>query len=541
MAQANDDPFKLAELFDGGGEDWGKILIPLLEKQKDTATFLSPSRAKTVVPVRELTFQALKPNPPAKWKVVVFGQNPYPRVESATGIAMFDNTFADWKDSQFGKVTSVRCIIKAAAMSKLGIAKATSIADIRALLKKNDVVQPPEWFQAMLVQGVLLLNAALTASTNPEGPPEGKSVSLTTANHTSFWKPVVEAIVEEILKAKANSKDAADKGVVFAWWGAHAKNLRKIVEKLAAKYPGVTVAHVDHCNPAAQGDMFCDGDHFNDVNAAVTKLSMKPIDWLPSIGWNAGAGASADEAKRMGDFIEKTRELHKLYLDRLQGVGDEKLEAIPSIQGILSAPRPSWSAACAPLVQLFPSLKFYVEKSLEFGKKALLKHPPAKGSKLNADDIAALYLYTTESPVYRALNAALRDPDRKKITPWLGYLRLVFDAFENLPAQTASLYRGVGKDLRAEYAVGRTVVWWGVSSCTPKLSVARGFLGSKGKRMLFVVEPQSARSIQVFSAFTGEEELILLPGTQLHVTAVDNDKDGLCTVKLKELPERQVS
>ena len=43
-----------------------------------------------------------------------FGQNPYPRVESATGIAMFDNAFGNWADSQFGKVITIRCIIKAA-------------------------------------------------------------------------------------------------------------------------------------------------------------------------------------------------------------------------------------------------------------------------------------------------------------------------------------------------------------------------------------------------------------------------------------------
>lgn len=162
-----------------------------------------------VVPVRELTFQALKPHPPHKWKVVVFGQNPYPRAESATGIAMFDNTFHDWKDSQFGKVITIRCIIKAAAMWKHSIPKKTPIADIRALLKKHDTVQPPEWFQAMLTQGVLLLNAALTASSDK---------AMATDQHTAFWRPVVERLVEEILKAKQNA-DEQDRGVVFAWWG----------------------------------------------------------------------------------------------------------------------------------------------------------------------------------------------------------------------------------------------------------------------------------------------------------------------------------
>src|SRR2546426_10990713 len=151
-APTPDDPLALIPLFDGGGETWLPLLKPTIEGQASAASFIGPKRDKNIVPVRELTFQALKPNPPEKWKVVVFGQNPYPRVESATGIAMFDNTFHQWKDSQFGKVTSIRCIIKAAVMWKHGIKKATPIADIRALLAKEDTVQPPEWFQAMLTQ-----------------------------------------------------------------------------------------------------------------------------------------------------------------------------------------------------------------------------------------------------------------------------------------------------------------------------------------------------------------------------------------------------
>ncbi|GAA3030684.1 hypothetical protein GCM10020000_04320 [Streptomyces olivoverticillatus] len=130
------DPLALAELFKGGGEPWLPLLKPVIEAQQDAAAFIGPGRGPEVVPVRELTFQALKPHPPHKWKVVVFGQNPYPRPESATGIAMFDNTFHDWKDSQFGRVVSIRCIIKAAAMWKYGIPKKTPIADIRALFEE---------------------------------------------------------------------------------------------------------------------------------------------------------------------------------------------------------------------------------------------------------------------------------------------------------------------------------------------------------------------------------------------------------------------
>src|SRR5205809_439106 len=96
-----DDPLALAALFQGGGEPWLAVLKPVLEAQPNAAGMIGPKRDPRLVSVRELTFQALKPNPPHQWKVVVFGQNPYPRPESATGIAMFDNTFNDWNDSQF--------------------------------------------------------------------------------------------------------------------------------------------------------------------------------------------------------------------------------------------------------------------------------------------------------------------------------------------------------------------------------------------------------------------------------------------------------
>ncbi|MFI9306179.1 ADP-ribosyltransferase domain-containing protein [Streptomyces triculaminicus] len=523
------DPLALAELFKGGGEPWLPLLKPVIETQPDAAAFIGPGRASEVVPVRELTFQALKPNPPHKWKVVAFGQNPYPRPESATGIAMFDNTFHDWKDSQFGKVVSIRCIIKAAAMWKYGIPKKTPIADIRALLKKQDTVQPPEWFQAMLTQGVLLLNTSLTASGDR---------TTGTDRHTAFWRPVAERIVEEILKAKQNA-DEEDRGVVFAWWGAHARNLKKVVLRLQEKYPEVDVRHIDHANPAAQGDLFCEGDHFGMVNAALASLGADEIDWLPSKGWNELAaeagGTDGGLAERMGAFIASTMELHQLYLDRLSSVKDEGL-SLPAITGVFDTPLMDFRDAVTPVAELLSGLDRHVEQSHEFGKR---RADEAAGD-LSADAIAALYLYTCESAFYREINTILRSPDRTRLVPYLPYLRLLFSAVSKIPAHTESLWRGVSLDLRAQYPLGRTVTWWGVSSCTSKLSVARGFLGSRGKRTLFEVRPLRAVGIRRFSAFTDEEEFILTPGTQLKVTDVKAERGGLCTVKLTELEEQTV-
>ncbi|GAA1832624.1 hypothetical protein GCM10009682_58870 [Luedemannella flava] len=514
------DPLALAELFAGGGEPWLPLLKPVIERQPAAATFIGPGRGPRVVPVRELTFQALKPNPPHKWKVVVFGQNPYPRPESATGIAMFDNTFHDWADSQFGKVISIRCIIKAAAMWKHGIGKKTPIADIRALLRQHDTVQPPEWFQAMLTQGVLLLNASLTASSDG---------AMATDQHTAFWRPVVEKLVEEILRAKQDAEDEQDRGVVFAWWGAHARNLKSLVLRLQKKYPDVEVLHIDHPNPAAQGDIFCDGDHFGAVNEALRTLGADEIDWLPSKGWNAGAG----EADRMGAFIASTMELHKLYLERLESVKDEGL-ALPAITGVFDTPIMDFREAIAPAAKVLSGLDWHVDRSHQFGRK----HADDATEGPSADEVAALYLYTCESAFYRQINAALRSPDRTRVVPYLPYLRLLFSAVSRLPVRRDPLWRGVRLDLRSQYPVNQTVTWWGVSSCTSKLSVAQAFMGGRGKRTLFEVTPVRAVGIRSFSAFTGEEEFILAPGTQLTVTDVKTERGGLCTVKLTELPDQ---
>lgn len=524
------DPLALAELFDGGGEPWIPLLKPVIEAQPDAARFIGKGRGPEVVPVRELTFQALKPHPPHKWKVVVFGQNPYPRPESATGIAMFDNTFNDWKDSQFGRVVSMRCLIKAAAMWKYGIAKKTPIADVRALLKERDTVQPPEWFQAMLTQGVLLLNASLTASGDG---------AMGADQHTAFWRPVAERIAEEILKAKQDAEEE-DRGVVFAWWGAHARTLKRVVVRLQEKYPDVEVRHIDHANPAAQGDIFCEGDHFALVNEALASLGADGVDWLPSKGWNevtpgaGGAGgpngADGGVAARMAAFIESTMNLHQLYLERLTSVKDEGL-VLPAITGVFDTPLMDFQDAVAPVAETLSGLAGHIGRSRDFGKR----RADETSGGLSADAIAALYLYTCESAFYREINAVLRSPDRTRVTPYLPYLRLLFSAVSGLPAHTRPLWRGVSLDLRAQYPVGRTVTWWGVSSCTSELTVARSFLGSRGKRTLFEVTSAQAVGIRSFSAFTGEEEYILTPGTQLKVTDVKSDRGGLCTVRLTEV------
>ena len=100
--------------------------------------------------------------PPEENNLIIFGQAPYPPVESASGIAMFDSLIKSWDSSQFGKTVSMRAIAKAASIAKGYVSQEAKIDTLRKALKQYDIVSPPEWFVAMLEQGVLLLNASLT-------------------------------------------------------------------------------------------------------------------------------------------------------------------------------------------------------------------------------------------------------------------------------------------------------------------------------------------------------------------------------------------
>jgi hypothetical protein len=135
--------------------------------------------------------------PPERWKVVVFGQSPYPRVESATGIAMFDNAFQVLARSRVrqGRVTMRcmhqerrRCGSHKAARGHARIAKdASLLAD-----KKHGAA-------AGVVPGDADAGGA-------PGRRVAHGVDRRRDEHRprtrGFWAAVVEAIVEEILRGE---------------------------------------------------------------------------------------------------------------------------------------------------------------------------------------------------------------------------------------------------------------------------------------------------------------------------------------------------
>ena len=166
------------------------------------------------IPQRHLTFRALRQDLD-RVSVVIFGQDPYPREASATGLAFCDGEVVSWQDTLS---PSLRNIIKAACIWKQVAEPKTPVGSLRKTLAHLQVKEQNQWFQDLLDQGVMWLNTALTFS-GKEKPALDR--------HTRFWAPVIEAIVQVIL-VHHNQKG---QGVVFALWGGNAQKLESMVKE----------------------------------------------------------------------------------------------------------------------------------------------------------------------------------------------------------------------------------------------------------------------------------------------------------------------
>ena len=141
------------------------------------------------------------------------------------------------------------------------------------------------------------------------------------------------------------------------------------------------------------------------------------------------------------------------------------------------------------------------------------------------------------------LNCTLKTGTREDLRPYFKYLKLFLTALVKLPCMPSlTVWRGVTKNLSAEFPPGTLVTWWRFSSCTTSLTVLENnmYLGNKGERTLFSVEAINGRTIRDHSHFITEDEILLLPGTHMVAQSQLSPAPDLYFIHLKQVIPKEM-
>ena len=135
------------------------------------------------------------------------------------------------------------------------------------------------------------------------------------------------------------------------------------------------------------------------------------------------------------------------------------------------------------------------------------------------------------------LNATLRSKDRQQLKPWFLYLKLFLTALWRLPSAQKFIYRSVRFDLSGFYPTGKTVVWWGFSSCAVSVDVLKSqrFLKTSGTKTIFAIDCHSSKDISKHSYYPTKDHILLLCATQFRVLSSVYQGHNLHVVQLQEI------
>ncbi len=183
-------------------------------------------QTKQMMPAKDKIYLALELTSLKQTKVVIFGQDPYPTPEIATGLAFSSN----------GKLpASLRNLFKELE-ADLGIERANP--DLS------------DWAK----QGVLLLNTSLTVEAGNAG------------SHSNVgWMEITKQVIEQINNNKEN--------VIFVLLGGHASKLEKFIndKQIILKYV--------HPSPLSAYRGFFGCQMFSEINQNLNRIERTPIEF----------------------------------------------------------------------------------------------------------------------------------------------------------------------------------------------------------------------------------------------------------------------
>jgi ATP-dependent DNA helicase PIF1 len=219
-------------LYDSIPESWKDCLLPCQEKLLELSTTLS---TKEFLPPRENIWKALELTQLESIKVVILGQDPYPTVGNAHGLA-------------FSVLPTVRPI-------------PASLKNIYKELTSDVGFIPPNHgnLESWSKQGVMLLNTVLTVES---GLPQ---------SHSKIgWEDVTDQIIRSIA--------AKSKNVIFILWGKSAQVKKKVLG-IYLEMNKHRVFESAHPSPLSASRGFFGTKPFSKINEWLTEMSKEPINW----------------------------------------------------------------------------------------------------------------------------------------------------------------------------------------------------------------------------------------------------------------------
>jgi len=187
------------------------------------------------------------------------------------------------------------------------------------------------------------------------------------------------------------------------------------------------------------------------------------------------------------------------------------------------------------------NIKHAAEESLDYARNHR-EHKSKKKVKLDIDEIAALYMYTMDTQLYRSMNELLRGdiPNHHQERPFKDYLAILNSALMKLQNNKKVVWRGVPLYLADKHEQGEIILERGPLSASLSMRKAVNFMNrSHGVRdtdaTLFQIGGGFGKKIENYSAFPDEVEVLFPCGSKFKVEEIARPTENRTIITLTQL------
>ena len=169
--------------------------------------------------------------------------------------------------------------------------------------------------------------------------------------------------------------------------------------------------------------------------------------------------------------------------------------------------------------KVFPDGETYL-KYMMFDAKVNMIKRVATGKfdlqNVNVQDMLAVYLYTSNSYIFKQVNNTLSTWDMNNV--WVPFINCLYKGISSIPPYIGEVYRAIycKFDLDA-FKIGKTVQWNSFSVCSYEWKNSSDLINKKNG-VIFVINSKTGRKISNCSKYPVDAEVIFLPGTQFIIT-----------------------